>query len=440
MTMAMEERNRLIGENLRKYRLLKGLTQDELAEGLCSVSQLSKVENGKTYLKRTILKEMANRLGVTVERIESQDALLEELSETLQLAQDSHTAGNVPKALELTQEVVQQSRNFGYEDLYLNSILLECQLLNSVNQCARVIGIVQDLFQGDVCLSDSYKVMFQFELGNAHERSGNLMDAYDAFSRAESYFDQFEGDTDTRYKINYALGRSNFIMNNNRTALRYFEKAEQIAQELSRHLWLIRARYMKATMLKRLGDYEQAEIIFTTTLKEAQDNQFLLDVGLINSNMGCMFLEKGEYGSAQTHLTRALKVYEILDQTYYKADTLFHLAKLKYQEGDLERAKEVIEKLMVDTEPVANQTYIDRAKAIRLLSFIKRDLGDFEGQITQLGNALKIFEDNYVMLEAYKVAKEIADLFFEKNDSRAVEMYRKAVQCNEGFLTLNGRG
>lgn len=440
MTMAIEERNRLIGENLRKYRLLKGLTQDELAEGLCSVSQLSKVENGKTYLKRTILKEMANRLGVTVERIESQDALLEELSETLQLALDSQTAGNKEKALELIHEVVSQSRNFGYEELYLDSLLLECQLLNSKNRCDEVIQIVHDLFQSDPELEDNRKLMFQFELGHAHERSGNLMAAYDAFSRAESLFDQSEGDLETRYKINYALARSNFIMNNNRTALRYFEKAEQVATQLSRHLWRIRSRYMKATMLKRLGEYEKAESIFMSTLKEAQDNQYLLDVALINNNLGCLFLEKGESGSAQLHLSRALKVYEILNQNYYKCDTLFHLAELKYQEGDLQQAMAYIDRLLIESESVANQTYMDRAKAVRLLSCIKGDQGDFEGRITHLEKSLKIYEDNHVMLEAYRIAKEIAEIFYEKNDSRTVEMYRKAVQYNERFLELNVRG
>ncbi|MGZ4164333.1 MAG: helix-turn-helix domain-containing protein, partial [Tumebacillaceae bacterium] len=107
-THDVDERNKIIGENLRKYRLLKGLTQDELAEGICSISQLSKIENGKTYVKRALLKQMAERLSVTIERIESTDALQEELSDTLQLAKDAFTTTNYDKAYELVSDVIRK--------------------------------------------------------------------------------------------------------------------------------------------------------------------------------------------------------------------------------------------------------------------------------------------------------------------------------------------
>jgi tetratricopeptide (TPR) repeat protein len=440
MTMAMDERNRLIGENLRKYRLLKGLTQDELAEGLCSVSQLSKVENGKTYLKRTILKEMANRLGVTVERIESQDALLEELSETLQLARDSQTAGNRPKALEMAQNVFLRGQEFGYHELAGESLHLACFLLNEMNRSEEVIETINRAFADNLPLTDNQRLMFMYQLGFAFENSGNLMAAYDTYCRAESEVDEVDGDPETRYKIYYGLARRHFIMRNNRAAMRYFEKAEQVSLTMSRHLWRIRATLMKATMLKRMGDYKKAEALFVDVLKEAQDNQFLFEVGIVNNNMGCLYLERGEYGQASSHLNRALKVYEILKSDYYMCDTMLHLALLRYQEREFDHALELIDQLLAITDLLPKQTYLEKAKAMQLIGWIKRDRGEFEGYITQLEKALKVYDENRVVYETCEVAKELAEALYKNNDSRAVEMYRKAVQYNEKLLDYVMKG
>ncbi|MBL0387542.1 tetratricopeptide repeat protein [Tumebacillus sp. ITR2] len=439
MTLAIDERNRLIGENLRKYRLLKGLTQDELAEGLCSVSQLSKVENGKTYLKRTILKEMSNRLGVTVERIESQDALLEELSETLQLAKDSRTAGNIERALEYVVLVVEQSRAFEYPSLLLESLQIQCSLLNQINETEKVIQIVQGVFEENLPMTAEDRLFFHLEYGIAYEYSGHQVAAYDAYCRADQEIDNLQSNFETRFRVYYSLARIHFSMNNHRTALRYFEKAELMATEINRHLWRIRSTYMKATVMRLLGNFEQAEEIFTGTLKEATDNQYLIDVGIINNNMGCMYLEREEYGQAFSHLNRAVKVYEILENHKFLCETLLYLAELKFRTGEYTRTIAYVEQALEVSERAAKQTYQERAKANRILGWVKREQGDFEAYVTQLEKALNIYDDNHVVFEAYEVAKELAEEFYKKSDSRAVEIYRKAVQYNEKALEFGKR-
>ncbi|KEO82375.1 helix-turn-helix domain-containing protein [Tumebacillus flagellatus] len=439
MTLAIDERNRLIGENLRKYRLLKGLTQDELAEGLCSVSQLSKVENGKTYLKRTILKEMANRLGVTVERIESEDALLEELSETLQLAKDSRTAGNLTKALEFVEQVVERARAFEYPELLLQGIQLQCSLLNTINEREKVIQIVHDVLSDDLPLTAEDRLFFHLEVGLAYEHSGHLSAAYDSYCRADQEIDLVQGNYETRYRVYYSLSRSHLAMNNNRTALRYAEKAEMVATEIKRHLWRLRASGLRATVLHRLEVYELAEQLFLETLQEAQDNQFLLDVLILNNNLGCMYLDIGKNGQAFSYLNRALKVSEILNHQQFMCDSLLHLAELYFRNGESKQAIQQIQRVLELSSQIPKQTYQERAKAHRILGWVKKSEGDFEGYITQMENALNICDENFVVFEAYEMAKETAEELYQKQDSRAVEFYRKAVQYNEKALEYGKR-
>ncbi|MDV2686527.1 helix-turn-helix domain-containing protein [Alkalihalophilus lindianensis] len=53
-----------IGKNIKFYRTLKGLTQNELAEGICTQAQISNIEAGKFIPLSTTLFELSRRLGV----------------------------------------------------------------------------------------------------------------------------------------------------------------------------------------------------------------------------------------------------------------------------------------------------------------------------------------------------------------------------------------
>ncbi|KGA96425.1 hypothetical protein AJ85_19515 [Alkalihalobacillus alcalophilus ATCC 27647 = CGMCC 1.3604] len=53
-----------IGKNIKFYRSLKGLTQCELAEGICTQAQISNIEAGKFIPLSTTLHSISKRLGV----------------------------------------------------------------------------------------------------------------------------------------------------------------------------------------------------------------------------------------------------------------------------------------------------------------------------------------------------------------------------------------
>ena len=69
-----------VGARIRKYRLDRGLTQEELADQLGIVkSMVSYYENDKVDLKRSVLEDIARVLNVTVACLieENEDALEE---------------------------------------------------------------------------------------------------------------------------------------------------------------------------------------------------------------------------------------------------------------------------------------------------------------------------------------------------------------------------
>ena len=58
---------KILGENIKKYRKARGLTQEQLAEKLdISANHLSKIEIGKRFVTAELMDRLAKELNVTL--------------------------------------------------------------------------------------------------------------------------------------------------------------------------------------------------------------------------------------------------------------------------------------------------------------------------------------------------------------------------------------
>ncbi len=66
----MKEYSKKLGENLKKIRIMKGITQTEIAKKLdVNRSFVSNIENGKTNPTLSTITNLADALGVTVNEL-----------------------------------------------------------------------------------------------------------------------------------------------------------------------------------------------------------------------------------------------------------------------------------------------------------------------------------------------------------------------------------
>lgn len=426
----LDQRSQVIGENLRKYRLLKGLRQEEVAKGLCSVSQLSKVENGKTALKMSLLKAIADRLGVTVEQLESTDAYQEELRETFALANTAFAAGNIEKSLELVRVVLEKSQEGGYPALYAEALLLECRELNKIHRFQDVIERIERVLATDHTAMDTViKVNLMVELGRAYETQGDMTRAFELYFRADEEFQTIEVIDERCMRDLFVLAVSHFRMRNYRTGLRYVTKVEQIAEESTRHTWRIYAQSLKTKLYTHLGEYEKAREIFPKLLEEAQKQALIEKVGDIQNNYGCLYMAMGEYGEAQSHLQKSIKMYELVGEEVDMSSVYLNLVEAAYREREYARAATYLEQVQALLQRLpSNRTYQYRARAQHLQGKLQAADGHFAQYVQALQAALEIYDQHGVVLEAYDVAVELADALYDQGDDNAVEMYRKAVE------------
>ena len=61
---------KVLGKNVKKYRLLRGMRQDELGEKcVCSVSHIGHIEGGHGKVSLEMIVLVANKLEVTVDQL-----------------------------------------------------------------------------------------------------------------------------------------------------------------------------------------------------------------------------------------------------------------------------------------------------------------------------------------------------------------------------------
>lgn len=72
-----------LGANVRKYRKIAGLTQEELAEIIgCSNSHIGQIENGRGVPSLDMMVKIANALGVMIDQFVVLDGELRETQTT----------------------------------------------------------------------------------------------------------------------------------------------------------------------------------------------------------------------------------------------------------------------------------------------------------------------------------------------------------------------
>nr|WP_283770978.1 helix-turn-helix domain-containing protein [Polycladospora coralii] len=60
-----------IGETIREHRRKLGMNQQQLCKGICTQAYLSQIENGKSIANVYILQQLANKVGILIEEITS---------------------------------------------------------------------------------------------------------------------------------------------------------------------------------------------------------------------------------------------------------------------------------------------------------------------------------------------------------------------------------
>ncbi|KEO84685.1 helix-turn-helix domain-containing protein [Tumebacillus flagellatus] len=429
-----QELMQYIGENLKKYRLQKGMRQEELCDGLCSVSQLSKIENGKAQVKAEHLKIMAERLGVAVEQLRTTDALRDELREGIELTKKATVAQNYKQAFERIRSVVARAKQAGYQDLHAEAVLYECYLLNMTERKyqAALEKLRETLTDGGE-FDPITRADLLIEYGRAYAFTGDLVEAFRQYLQADTLLQRVEPVAEDLYaRVLYRIGDCMFYMQNWRTGYRYSDQSAKVAEALGKHQYRIRSKSMQAAFANKLGRPEEARKIMEELLQEAQSNNLIHEIGTLENNIGCWYMEQGDLTTAHQYLQRSMTSFELLNDRYVMCQPLMNLAewaqKANHLEASLQYADQVLE--LVREGGLLGLHYLLEGRMLALHAKTYGLLGDEERMTAFYEQALELFDQNRAVIPAYDVCVLLADFYYERSNPRALPLYKQAVSYN----------
>ncbi|HZB12706.1 MAG TPA: tetratricopeptide repeat protein, partial [Chryseolinea sp.] len=171
-------------------------------------------------------------------------------------------------------------------------------------------------------------------------------------------------------------------------------------------------------------DFQKAIDIYEDNLSFYVENGMKTHAVRERSNLGDGYYQVKDFNNAETTLSTALAEAEILQMKEIQINTLYSLAKLKAELGNISKSLEFANraKLMADSL----QNFRLKSKVQELLSFVYQRAGDHETALNHY-KAHKIFEDsiyNESKSKAYKAQQVLLEVV-EKNkqlDQQSVQL------------------
>ncbi|MFD1335866.1 helix-turn-helix domain-containing protein [Oceanobacillus iheyensis] len=422
-----------IGQIIKHYRLKANMTQADLADGLISVSYLSKIENGNQIPPGDIAELLSQRLDIPVELMhqskDKYDKLVEKWIGYL-LEEDVDSAVNI----------------------YENSIKQILEITNSTID----IPIELHKFRYFLLLHDLNQAMQQHQHLNMQSKKFNKMELYywykysgifwnaqeyhrralQLFLKAEKHIDEFvlqeqKEQTDLYYRLASAASASNDLHNvyqYNKKALNLFRSRYLLEECSESHL-------LFSKYFRQIHDYTQAwkcteiaediasKINCPTLLAKCNESYGSIEVDQQHYQAGISYLLKSY--ELCIHCTMEQKIGLILKiiKVYYYQNS--HAEVRKWLDQVLISVQECygndINKLTLDIKMLEHR--INQTNPFALESFIKKEI-------------IPYFEERSSYNELQLYLRQLADAYYYHEQFQLAAYYYQKSLKTDNYLPI----
>ncbi|MFD2170056.1 helix-turn-helix domain-containing protein [Tumebacillus lipolyticus] len=342
-----------IGNRIRFLRKEKGLSQRELAVGVCSESALSQIENGNypSMPSNAILQGLCEKLdtsfGELLNRIASRKSI--ETDVLLDYVKGLIHRREFQSAIQILDEVGTRSLH-KYQKIDLIICFSDCHI--GVSEMERAIALLSNLHQElEADRETDPKVLATVfnKLGIAWQRARNLVNAYNYYTRAYQNSLRFPEPDILCGNISYNLGNSCRWLRLDNEARTYLEHAIKV--------------YEKATDPKKLADA-----------------YFVL---------GIVYKNQEQYVNAGEYFKKALVLYETLEIVEWVLEAKHHYAFFVQSQQSPEEAIPNLIEAANEYERIKdkrNQAYLYAQVCV-----LYQHVDDFEQAKQYISSALDLF-------------------------------------------------
>ncbi|MTT33147.1 helix-turn-helix domain-containing protein [Terrilactibacillus sp. BCM23-1] len=306
----------MIGKRIRYYRKRAGLTLEQLAEGICSISYLSKIENGEKSSEE-IIKLLCKRLGITYEEHINPQTLSVEAEKKLMELYNYLNEPNLDKVIPLLKYIHQQLEKGSFPQYQMRYELLHAKWL-----------IVQD----------------------------NLIGAESELKRLSSFYDTM--DNYSKYFYHVFKGCLFFHMSDSKNALVNYQRAEKWLSKLE-----MKEREKAELYYEIACTYEQyyhmnSCINYTNRALEIYNKEYhLKKISNCHLLLGIANRKSLNFNAAEYHFKQALKFTEVYDDQEKSSIIYYNLGLMHNEQGHTNDGIELIKKCLHIPSTHENHAY-----------------------------------------------------------------------------------
>lgn len=294
----------IIGTKIRELRKAIGLTQGELADGICTQALISRMEKGDIYPSATALYQISTKLGVDVNYF--------------------FEIGMTPR-LDYIQEVERQLRKLRIKHQYIE--MMKIVKGEESNPLFKDNGNAQLLYW--------HKGIYQFEIAKDQDTAFDLLHkAFQLTAGSKKALSERE------MEILLTLGAFQFSNENYQKSLCYYSKVQGA---LSTTEWLqdksikTKLLYNIARVHTRLGEYQESIQYCRRAIKWIIKEEHLYGFAQLHYHLGYNLELIGEFEEALPYLEKAASFFEIQNNVEF---VRFIGGKVAHLRNELEKDRD----------------------------------------------------------------------------------------------------
>jgi HTH-type transcriptional regulator, quorum sensing regulator NprR len=421
----------MVGQRIRYYRKTKGLTQEELAQGICSVSYLSKIEKGDAKSSEEVINMLCERLGISPEEVDENEVLemLNEWNMMMVNRRFEDAADYFPNLQEKMKNVTNPEILIRY-DLFLTRFYLVTDQLEKAFTILEPLSQMQEQFTPE--LEFYYflvMAMYNFFLNKYNE-------ALDYIKKCEALFKKVNIKESEEAVLYYQIAlyygqlyRITLVNYYAYKAIAIFDKEYNYSRSADCHILL-------AIGNRRVRNYEQAEYHLNHALKYSKAFNDKSTTAIIFHNLGYVASCKNESKKAIDFILKSYKLKQELNDINIQVISTIYLAAREYFKiNDFKQSLDWVNKGYQIIKNDAKHEYFYHLKILELqiqyATFnTSRELEEFLSK-----EAIPYFDKLNTTEYLAANAELLADLYFDQGQyKKASQYYRISNNARKNIL------
>jgi transcriptional regulator with XRE-family HTH domain len=418
-----------VGKRIRRYRLQKGLSQEDLVREISSIAYLSRIENEK-------IKPSASFVDAVAERLDIDSSYLVGDSSEAQLERIKEIVAEYNKSSQLSEQDVSLLEFNALEPhephilISAYRVLLGHYLRRSKIDQAERVYILSQAIVPQTTDSAHKKELFLFYLncGTLWYFKHDYFKADHYYSKAEKLLplEQSKDFADLYY--NLSITKQHILLD--KSFCKYYsDKAYEIYLLLGDGYNAARTLIAKGVQSHIVGDYDQSMLFLVEALDYMHKQSDLKMIGMIESNIGRVYQGLKQYDLAIEHFTKNIEINNQLGEKHQVIYSYRNLIQIYIETNHLSLA----EKYFQEAFQILNE---------RNFPYLRQELNSIYASIYKKKNEDAVYEKemkkaiNTCIEEKHtklinKLCYELGTHYFDKhNYKKAAYYYKKSIEFN----------